>query len=37
MFLNICAFLSMLIIYLRYSLVVELNRSSDLLLKKVNR
>uniref|UniRef100_A0A915DPA4 CWH43-like N-terminal domain-containing protein n=1 Tax=Ditylenchus dipsaci TaxID=166011 RepID=A0A915DPA4_9BILA len=37
MFLNICSFLSMLIVYLRYSLVAELNRSSDLLLKSFNR
>jgi hypothetical protein len=36
-FLNISSFLSMLIICLRYSLVVELNRSSDLVLKSVNR
>jgi len=37
MLLNICSFLSMLVIYLRYSLVAELNRSSDLVLKTFNR
>ncbi|KAH7732150.1 Frag1/DRAM/Sfk1 [Aphelenchoides avenae] len=37
MFLNLTTFLSALIISLRYSLVVELNRSSDLLLKATNR
>ncbi|KAL3095332.1 hypothetical protein niasHS_007431 [Heterodera schachtii] len=37
MLLNICSFFSMLLIILRYSLVVELNRSSDLRLRAVNR
>uniref|UniRef100_A0A0N5ADD3 DNA damage-regulated autophagy modulator protein 2 n=1 Tax=Syphacia muris TaxID=451379 RepID=A0A0N5ADD3_9BILA len=37
MMLNFCSALSMLIIYLRYSLIVELNRGSDLLLQNVNR
>uniref|UniRef100_A0A914ZEG8 DNA damage-regulated autophagy modulator protein 1 n=1 Tax=Parascaris univalens TaxID=6257 RepID=A0A914ZEG8_PARUN len=36
MMLNLSSFLSMLIIYLRYSLVSELNRSADLCLKRVN-
>ncbi|OZC10833.1 hypothetical protein X798_02256 [Onchocerca flexuosa] len=36
MMLNLCSFLIMLIIYLRYSLVVELNRDSDRLLKRMN-
>ncbi|KAM3727059.1 DNA damage-regulated autophagy modulator protein [Dirofilaria immitis] len=36
MMLNLCSFLIMLIIYLRYSLVVELNRDSDHLLKRLN-
>lgn len=37
MMLNLCSFISILVVYLRYSLVVELNRSSDLLLKTANR
>ncbi|KAI1731977.1 frag1/DRAM/Sfk1 family domain-containing protein [Ditylenchus destructor] len=37
MLLNICSALSMLVVFLRYSLVVELNRSSDLILKQFNR
>ncbi|VDK42676.1 unnamed protein product [Anisakis simplex] len=36
MMLNLSSFLTMLIIYLRYSLVSELNRSSDLCLKRIN-
>uniref|UniRef100_A0A915PM41 CWH43-like N-terminal domain-containing protein n=1 Tax=Setaria digitata TaxID=48799 RepID=A0A915PM41_9BILA len=36
MMLNLCSFMIMLIIYLRYSLVVELNRGSDHLLKRLN-
>uniref|UniRef100_A0A183CBA9 DNA damage-regulated autophagy modulator protein 2 n=1 Tax=Globodera pallida TaxID=36090 RepID=A0A183CBA9_GLOPA len=37
MMLSVCSFFSVLLIILRYSLVVELNRSSDLKLKAVNR
>jgi len=37
MLLNLCALISATTVYLRYSLVVELNRSSDLTLKTVNR
>ncbi|KAI6216031.1 hypothetical protein M3Y94_00455600 [Aphelenchoides besseyi] len=36
MFLNICAFLSVLIINLRYHLISELNRDSNQLLKRLN-
>uniref|UniRef100_A0A914HBG4 CWH43-like N-terminal domain-containing protein n=1 Tax=Globodera rostochiensis TaxID=31243 RepID=A0A914HBG4_GLORO len=37
MMLSVCSFFSVLLIILRYSLVVELNRSSDLNLKAINR
>ncbi|VDD93045.1 unnamed protein product [Enterobius vermicularis] len=36
MLLNLCSGLSVLIIYMRYSLIVELNRGSDLLLQNAN-
>jgi len=36
MLLNLCSFLSLLVCYLRYSLVVELNRGSDAILEKMN-
>uniref|UniRef100_A0A7E4VEM6 DNA damage-regulated autophagy modulator protein 2 n=1 Tax=Panagrellus redivivus TaxID=6233 RepID=A0A7E4VEM6_PANRE len=35
--LNLCSFLSALLVYLRYSVIVELNRSFDAELKAVNR
>ncbi|CAD5216012.1 unnamed protein product [Bursaphelenchus okinawaensis] len=37
MLLNLCALLSVVIVYLRYSLIAELNRSSNILLKRLNR
>jgi hypothetical protein len=37
MLLNLCAFLSLLIVHLRYSLIAELNRSYDLTLKFFNK
>ncbi|CAD5221984.1 unnamed protein product [Bursaphelenchus xylophilus] len=36
MLLNLCALLSIVIVHLRYSLIAELNRSSNLFLKRLN-